>query len=102
NWRGMTAWWVSALLGVLFTNIPGQFVGPLGDLANGIDISLPLSLVVSAVLFLTLLRVFPEPRAVYGPEGARLARTVDVPVPAITGPGAVPGEPEPVAAAHGG
>ncbi|GAA4324555.1 cytosine permease [Streptomyces venetus] len=87
NWRGMTAWWVSALLGVLFTNIPGQFVGPFGDLANGIDISLPLSLLVAAVLFLTLLRLFPEPRAVYGPEGARLARTVDTPVPPITGPG---------------
>ncbi|MEU9733131.1 cytosine permease [Streptomyces sp. NPDC048002] len=87
NWRGMTAWWVSALLGVLFTNIPGQFVGPFGDLANGVDISLPLSMAVAAVLFLSLLRLFPEPRAVYGPEGARLARTVDVPVPPITGPG---------------
>ncbi|MEV2212197.1 cytosine permease [Streptomyces sp. NPDC050997] len=88
NWRGMTAWWVSAVVGVLFTDIPGQFVGPLGDLANGVDISLPLSLVVAAVLFLSLLWLFPEPRAVYGPEGARLARTVDVPVPPITGPGA--------------
>ncbi|CAL9649170.1 hypothetical protein SUDANB2_06562 [Streptomyces sp. enrichment culture] len=87
NWRGMTAWWVSALLGVLFTNIPGQFVGPLGDLANGLDIGLPVSLAAAAVLFLTLLRLFPEPRAVYGPEGARLARTADVPVPPITGPG---------------
>ncbi|MFC8427818.1 purine-cytosine permease family protein [Streptomyces sp. NPDC057253] len=89
NWRGMTAWWVAAVTGVLFTNIPGQFVGPLGDLANGVDISLPLSLVVAAVLFLTLLRVFPEPRAVYGPEGARLARTVEVAVEPVTGPGAV-------------
>jgi hypothetical protein len=78
---------VAAAVGVLFTNIPGQFVGPLGDLANGVDISLPLSLAVAAVLFLSLLRLFPEPRAVYGPEGARLARTVEVPVPAITGPG---------------
>ncbi|AKJ09035.1 nitrate reductase [Streptomyces incarnatus] len=88
NWRGMTAWWVAAVLGVLFTNIPGQFVGPLGNLANGVDISLPLSLAVAAVLFLTLLRLFPEPRAAYGPEGARLVPTAEVPVPAITGPGA--------------
>ncbi|WP_405765099.1 cytosine permease [Streptomyces sp. NBC_00080] len=93
NWRGTTAWWVSALLGVLFTNIPGQFVGPLGDLANGIDIGLPLSLAVAAVLYLALLRLFPEPRAVYGPEGPRLARTVEVAVPPITGPGADAGEP---------
>jgi hypothetical protein len=78
---------VGAVVGVLFTNIPGQFVGPLGDLANGIDISLPLSLAVAAVLYLAMLRLFPEPRAVYGPEGPRLARTVDVPVPPITGPG---------------
>ncbi|MDR6975775.1 purine-cytosine permease-like protein [Streptomyces sp. 3330] len=93
NWRGVTAWWVSALLGVLFTNIPGQFVGPLGDLANGIDIGLPLSLAVAAVLYLALLRLFPEPRAVYGPQGARLARTVEVAVPPITGPGAAAGGP---------
>jgi purine-cytosine permease-like protein len=83
NWRGMTAWWVSALVGVLFTNIPGQFVGPLGDLANGVDISL------------ALLRLFPEPRAAYGPEGARLARTVEVPVPPITGPGTGAGDEAP-------
>ncbi|MGJ5894965.1 purine-cytosine permease family protein [Streptomyces niveiscabiei] len=92
NWRGMTAWWVAALVGVLFTNIPGQFVGPLGDLANGVDISLPLSLVVAAVLFLSLLRIFPEPRAAYGPEGARFAKTVDMPVPPITGNGVLPGQ----------
>jgi hypothetical protein len=84
----MTAWWVSALLGVLFTDIPGQFVGPLGDLANGVDISLPLSLLVAAVLYLALLRLSPEPRAAYGPVGARFARTVEVPVPPITGPAA--------------
>lgn len=92
NWRGMTAWWVAAVVGVLFTNIPGQFVGPLGGVANGVDISLPLSLVVAAALFLSLLRLFPEPRAVYGPQGARLARTVDVAVPEITGPGVLPGQ----------
>ena len=56
--------------------------------SNGIDISLPLSLVVAAVLYLALLRIFPEPHAVYGPEGARLARTVEVAVPPITGAGA--------------
>ncbi len=43
---------------------------------------------MAAVLFLGLLRLFPEPRAAYGPQGARLARTVEVPVPPITGPGA--------------
>ncbi len=66
---------------------PGRFVGPRGDLANGVDLSLPLSLALAAVLYLALLRLFPEPRAAYGPEEARLARTVDVPVPPITRPG---------------
>jgi hypothetical protein len=79
----MTTWWVSAVIGVLFTDIPGRFVGPPADLANGVGISLPL--VVAAVLFLTLLRVRPEPRAGYGPEG----RTVEVPVPPITRPAAM-------------
>lgn len=102
NWRGMTAWWVAAVIGVLFTNIPGQFVGPLGNLANGVDISLPLSLAVAAVLYLALLRLFPEPRAAYGPEGARLARTAEVPVPAITGPGAPQGDLAPAHAVEGG
>ncbi|MFJ2606237.1 purine-cytosine permease family protein [Streptomyces sp. NPDC087425] len=88
NWRGMTAWWVAAVIGVLFTNIPGQFVGPLGDLANGVDVSLPLSLAVAAVLYLALLWLFPEPRAAYGPGGARLVRTIETPVEPITGPGA--------------
>jgi hypothetical protein len=97
----MTAWWVSAVIGVLFTNIPGQFVGPLGDLAGGVDIGLPISLAVSAVLFLSLLWFFPEPRAVYGPEGARLVRTVDVPVPPITGPGSEAAENRPVLATEG-
>ncbi|MER6683508.1 purine-cytosine permease family protein [Streptomyces olivaceoviridis] len=102
NWRGMTAWWVSALIGVLFTNIPGQFVGPLGDLAHGVDISLPLSLATAAVLFLALLWLFPEPRAAYGPEGARLVRTVEVAVPPITGPGAAADAPAPVPAGGAG
>ncbi|WP_225076639.1 cytosine permease [Streptomyces sp. CoT10] len=101
NWRGLTAWWVSALIGVLFTNIPGQFVGPLGDVANGVDISLPLSLASAAVLFLALLWLFPEPRAVYGPDGPRLARAVDVPVPPVTGPGAQDGGVVPVPAEAG-
>lgn len=87
NWRGMTAWWVAAVAGVLVTNIPGQFVGPLGDLAGGVDVGLPLSIIVAAVLFLALLFAFPEPRAVHGPAGPRLVRAADVPVPPITSPG---------------
>ncbi|MFI0422030.1 purine-cytosine permease family protein [Spongiactinospora sp. 9N601] len=97
NWRGMAAWMVSAALAIAFTNIPGQFVGPLGGLAGGVDISLPLGLGVAAVLYLLLLTVFPEPRAVYGPEGPRFVRAADTPVPPIIGPGTATAEqPAPV------
>lgn len=86
NWRGLTAWWTGAVTGVLFTNIPGQFVGPLGGLANGTDISLPLGAAVAAVVHLALLAAFPEPRTVFGPRGPRWVRSADTPVAPITGP----------------
>ncbi|MEU8250395.1 cytosine permease [Nonomuraea sp. NPDC048916] len=83
NGRGLTAWIVSAGMALMFVNLPGQFVGPLGDLAGGVDISLPVGLGVAAVLYLTLLAVFPEPREVHGPAGPRLVRAADTPVPPI-------------------
>lgn len=71
NWRGMGAWIPSAVIGLCFVNLPGQFVGPLGDLAGGIDISLPVTLSLAALLYLLLLKLFPEPAEVYGPQGPR-------------------------------
>ncbi|WP_394559883.1 purine-cytosine permease family protein [Aquipseudomonas alcaligenes] len=75
NWRGMGAWLPSAAIGLAFVNLPGQFVGPLGNLAGGIDISLPVTLGIAAVLYLTLLLLFPEPPCVYGPQGPRWVRS---------------------------
>ena len=75
NWRGMGAWIPSAALGLCFVNLPGQFVGPLGELAGGVDISLPLTLGSACVLYLMLLNLFPEPAAVYGPDGPRWVRS---------------------------
>ncbi|MFF5416190.1 hypothetical protein ACFY8K_13035 [Streptomyces misionensis] len=57
NARGLIAWLVSAVVALLFTNLPGQFVGPLGDLAGGTDISLPVGLALAAVVYLGLLAV---------------------------------------------
>jgi hypothetical protein len=54
----MGAWIPSALVGLCFVNLPGQFVGPLGNLAEGIDISLPVTLGLASVVYLTLLRLF--------------------------------------------
>ncbi len=66
NYRGMTAWILSAFIALLTVNIPGQFVGPLGNLSGGIDISLIVALVVPAVVYPALLIIFPEPREVMG------------------------------------
>ncbi|MEW9555205.1 cytosine permease [Nonomuraea sp. NPDC050783] len=94
NWRGLSAWLVSAVLALLFVNLPGQFVGPLGGLAGGVDVSLPIGLAAAALIYLALLTAFPEPREVYGPLGPRLVRAADTPVPPIVdGPRAA----EPVA-----
>ncbi|GAA2351860.1 purine-cytosine permease family protein [Streptomyces violaceusniger] len=84
NWRGMGAWLTAAVLALLFVNVPGQFVGVCGDLADGADISLPVGLATASLLYLALLWLFPEPREVYGPEGPRLVRASDASVPPIT------------------
>ena len=79
----MTAWLVSALLALLMVNIRDHIVGPLGDLAGGIDISLLAALVLPALLYPVLLWAFPEPRAVFGPSGARGVPMSDRPVAPI-------------------
>ncbi|MCV7173012.1 MULTISPECIES: purine-cytosine permease family protein [Mycolicibacterium] len=71
NWRGLGAWLVSAAMSICFVNLPGQFVGPLGDLAGGIDLSIPVGLGLAAVLYPALLRLFPEPADAFGPDGPR-------------------------------
>lgn len=71
NWRPMTAWIVAAITGLLFANYPPLITGPLRDAAGGIDISLPVSIVVAAVIYVVSLYVSPEPRYVFGPDGPR-------------------------------
>ena len=79
NIPGMLAWIPSAAIALATVNIPGQFVGWLGNLAGGIDISLVVALVLPAALYPILLRLFPEPRGVFGPEGPRWVRAADRP-----------------------
>jgi purine-cytosine permease-like protein len=73
NLPGMIAWMVSSGLALLTVNSPGQFVGWLGNLAGGVDISLLAALVLPAVLYPLCLWIFPEPAGVFGPQGAWLA-----------------------------
>lgn len=74
NLRAMGAWLPAAFIGLSFVNLPGQFVGPLGSLADGCDLSVPVSFVVGGVLYFAMLWLFPEPDAVYGPQGRRFVR----------------------------
>lgn len=82
NWRGMAAWVPATGLGLTLVNTP-LIAGPWRNIAGGVDISLPTALVTAGVLYVILLRVFPEPRGVYGPRGPRFVPAKDVPVAGI-------------------
>ena len=86
NVAGMSAWIVSSVIALLAVNIPDHFVGWLGNLAGGLDVSLLAALVLPTLLYPLCLKLFPEPRAIYGPEGSRFIATVDVPIAPIVGP----------------
>jgi hypothetical protein len=79
----MTAWLLSAACALLLVDMPGHFVGWLGHLAGDLDLSLAAALVLPAILYPALLHVFPEPRAVFGPQGPRGVPAADCPVAPI-------------------
>jgi cytosine/uracil/thiamine/allantoin permease len=61
NWRGMAAWIRAAVVGLLFANHPPLIEGPFRNAAGGVDISLPMSLGLAAVVYLALLFASPSP-----------------------------------------
>ncbi|KYQ83456.1 cytosine permease [Acinetobacter sp. NRRL B-65365] len=67
NWRGLIAWIPSAFIGLCFVHLPHQFVGIWGNFFNGLDLSLPISIILAALLYTLLLKFFPEPSSVYSP-----------------------------------
>lgn len=70
NWRPVVAWVAAAASGLLFAYYPPLLTGPLSAaVAGGIDVSLPVAIVVAAVVYLAALFLFPEPRYVFGPRG---------------------------------
>ncbi len=75
NWRGLLAWIPSAILGLMFCYYPPLLIGPWSGAVGGIDISLPVSIVSAAVLYVLFLSIWPEPKSAYGPKGSRLVRT---------------------------
>ena len=53
----------------------------------GVDLSLLVAIVLVALLYVLFLALWPEPRAVYGSDGPRLARAKDVETPPIRAAG---------------
>ncbi len=80
NLVAVLTWLLSSALALLMVNIPGHFVGPLGGIAGGADVSLLAALCLPALLYPGLRCLCPEPRAVFGPSGPRGARAVEMPV----------------------
>jgi purine-cytosine permease-like protein len=84
NWRGMAAWVPAAIAGLLFANYPPLIEGPFRNaVGGGIDVSLPVSLGLAAVIYLALLFAFPEPRYAFGPQGPRWVPTAGGEAPAV-------------------
>jgi purine-cytosine permease-like protein len=84
NWRGMAAWIPSAVAGLLFANYPPLIEGPFRNAAGGIDVSLPVSMGLAAVIYLALLFAVPEPRYAFGPDGPRFVTAADGEMSPIT------------------
>jgi purine-cytosine permease-like protein len=88
NVPAMTVWSLSAVAGLLFS-ANTWFVGPGATALGGIDIGFLVAGAVAAVLYPLSLRLFPEPREVFGPSSAAdpVARPVvptQPPVPPTT------------------
>ena len=77
NIQALVIWIFSAALSLSFVNLPGQFVGALGNLFNGLDISLLVAVVVPAILYYLNLLISPEATAIHGEKGARFRSTID-------------------------
>lgn len=83
NFRAVGAFIPSVVVGLMFVNT-SLFKGPWADAANGVDLSLVSGAGLSAVLYLLLTSVFPEPAEVRlnvaEPEPGGVTRTPDAAV----------------------
>lgn len=83
NFQAIFIWLFSAALSLSFVNLPGQYVGILGNNFNGLDISLFVAVVVPAVLYGLSLMIIPEASALHGNLGARFRKASNKPIAAI-------------------
>jgi purine-cytosine permease-like protein len=63
NLRAVVPWAAGSAFGLLAVNTT-LYVGPLANVADGVDLSLVGSAVIAAVLYVVALRLFPEPEEV--------------------------------------
>lgn len=81
NWRALAAWLPASALGLLFANTT-LYIGPLNGSSGDVDIGCIVSGVLAGIVYLALLIAFPEPRDVFGRDGAALGKRGDARVPA--------------------
>ena len=74
---------IAAVLGLQFGYYPPVIVGMWSGVAGGIDLSLVVSIVTAAVLYVLALLIWPEPEYVYGPKGPRIGRGAKGEVPPV-------------------
>jgi purine-cytosine permease-like protein len=84
NWRGISAWVPAAVIGLMFANFPPLIEGPFRNSAGGVDISLPVTVALAAIVYLILLFAVPEPRYAFGAQGPRFVPVRDAEPPPIT------------------
>lgn len=68
NPRALAAFVTGSAVGILWVNNP-LYVGPLTDLTDGVDLSLPVSFALAAAVYAALCRLWPEPATT--PEASR-------------------------------
>ena len=83
NWRAMGPWIIAAVLGLQFGYYPPVIVGQLSGVAGGVDLSLVVSIVSAAVLYILALVIWPEPAYVFGPKGPRIGGTSKGEIPPV-------------------
>jgi cytosine/uracil/thiamine/allantoin permease len=83
NWRAMGAWLIAAVLGLQFGYYPPVIVGQWSGVAGGIDLSLVVSIVTAAVLYIAALLIWPEPDYAFGPKGPRIGRSAKREIPEV-------------------
>lgn len=83
NIEAIMIWLASASLSLCFVNLPGQFVGPLGNLFNGLDIALLVAVILPATLYGLVLKITPESSAIHGEKGPRFRAASNKPIAPI-------------------